>query len=195
MITDSHHQLKTDIYTTVPDVLICNAADADLPYRLILWGGAISYDEALRHIDHHRKPGMNYQIWTNPSTGAQGTVSVIQTDDKDAKDIIANDRNSVCYRVITPAQAEAQEAKKRSAFPWRLMCRTRPPLLGEFGHIVERNDRVIAYHTGYQPDCPRWAPDISWIDSIYAIYVRDHATAILLKMAIGDCDPEGPGAA
>jgi hypothetical protein len=31
MINDRYHQLKTDLYTTVPDLLICETVD--IPYR------------------------------------------------------------------------------------------------------------------------------------------------------------------
>ena len=193
MTIDPHRQLKTDLYTTVPDLLICETVD--LPYRLIFWGGAISHDEAMRRIDHRGTPGMNYRVWANPSTGAPGMVSVIETDDKNAEHTIASGLFSTCYRVITPAQAEAEEADARSVFPWRLMCRTRPPVRGEIDHILDRRDGVIAYHTGYRPDAPRWAPDMCWLGTIYAIHVRDFTVANLLKTAIGDCDLEGPGAA
>jgi hypothetical protein len=190
MITDPYHQLKTDLYTTVPDLLICEAANASLPYRLILWGGAISRDEATRRIGDHGTPGMLYLPQNNPSIGGIETVSVIETDDKHAERTIAHDLFSTCYRVVTPTRAKAEEAKVRSLFPWRLMCRTRPPVLAEFDHIVDRDERMIAYHTGYRPDAPRWAPDIGWLGTIYAIHVRDYDTAILLKTAIGDCDLE-----
>lgn len=193
MIIDTYHQLKTDLYTTVPDVLVCEAFD--LPYRLVLWGGAIGRDEAVRRIENHGKRGMTYQPWSDPIVGDHATVTVIDTDDNDAGRTIANDRNSTCYRLVTPAQAEAEEATTRSVFPWRVVCRTRPAVLAEFDHLVESSDRMIAYHTGYRPDCPRWAPDISWVGTIYAVHVRDLHTATLLKMAIGHCALEGPGAA
>lgn len=193
MTIDPHHQLKTDLYTTMPDLLICETVD--LPYRLILWGGAISHDEAARRIDAHDKTGMVYRPWFNPSIGGPATVSVIETDDKHAERTIGLGLFSTCYRAITPAQAMVQEAQKRSVFPWCLTFPVRPPARAEFDHIVERSDRVIAYHTGYQPEAPRWAPDVCWLGTIRAIHVRDHDTAVLLKTAIGDCDLEGPGAA
>lgn len=194
MIIDPHHQLKTDLYTTVPDLLICDTVD--LPYRLILWGDPISHDEAVRRTRANEVKGWQHCIWENPCVAGRGTVSVIETDDKNADRTIAYDRHSTCFRVITPAQAEAEEAKKRSIFPWRLMCRTRPPVRSEFDHVVEPNERLIAYHTGYRADGLRWAaPDICWLGTIYAIHVRDHDAAVLLKMTIGDCDLEGPGAA
>lgn len=188
MITDPHHQLKTDLYTTVPDLLICETVD--LPYKVILWGYPISHDEAIRRIDQFGAPGMNYKLWTNPGDGASGTVSVIQTDDKHAKRTVAQGLFCTCYRVITPAQAKAEEDKERLVFPWRLMCRTRPPLESEFDHIAESSDLRLVYHTGYLYDAWHGAPDISCIDTIYAIHVRDYDTAVLLKMTIGDCDLE-----
>jgi hypothetical protein len=193
MNIDLCHQLKTDLYTTVPDLLICEAVD--LPYRLVLWGGAISHDEAIRRIDDYGTPGMKYRVWSNPSVGALGSVSVIRTDDKHAERSVARGLFSTCYRVITPAQADAEDADVRSVFPWRLMCRTRPPVPGEIDNIFFGGDGVIAYHTGYRPDGLRWAPDVSWLGTIYAIHVRDFTIAMLLKTAIGDCDLEGPGAA
>lgn len=193
MIIDPHHQLKTDLYTTVPDLLICEAVD--LPYQLILWGDPISHDEAIRRIDDLGTTGRNYRIWTNPSISVPGTVSVIHTDDKDAERTVATGLFSTCYRAMTPAQAIAQEAQKRSVFPWRLTFPARPPLNADFDHIVEPSDRVVSYHTGYQPEAPRWAPDICWLGTIHAIHVRDHYTAILLKTAIGEVHVEGPGAA
>jgi len=193
MIIDPHHQLKTNLYTTVPDLLICEAVD--LPYRLILWCDPISHNEAMRRIDDLGTIGRNYRPWSNPSVGAPGTVSVIHTDDKDAAHTIAHDLLCTCYRVITPAQAIAQEAQKRSVFPWCLTFPVRPPLNADFDHIVERSDRLVSYHTGYKPEAPRWAPDISWLGTVYAIRVRDFDTAHMLKIAIGECDLKGPGAA
>ena len=185
LVDPYHHQLKADLYATIPDLLICLSADEQYPYRLIFWHGAIDHAEAARRIAAHGARGKSYRVWRNPSTDGNGSVSVIETDDQEAERTIGAGIFASCYRVMTPEQAAAEDATTRSLFPWRIMCRTRSPLPGEVRHILGR-DGIIAYHSGYHPDCPRWAPHVEWLGTVYAIHVRDEMTAILLQIAIGD---------
>lgn len=189
MLVDPYHQLKSDLYSTNSDMLICTSADARLPYRFIIWRQAISYDDAIARVDANGVPGKSYRIRRNPSVGGLALVSVIDTDDADIAKTVASDLYGFRYRLITPEEALEEDAFMRSLFPWRVMCRKRPPTRAAFQHLLDGDEGVIL-HTGYRPDCPRWAPDRSWMGTVYAIHVRDFTTAHLIHLAIGDCTLE-----
>lgn len=191
MQIDPYHQLKTDLYSTVPDVLVCPAANPEMPYRLIFWERPLGVDEVEQRIADSGAPRSNFNPWMNPTTGERGLISVIETVDENARKTIGAGLLCSCYRVMTPKEAEIEDAQTWAAYPWRIMCRERPPLAREFEHLLHQ-DAIIVRNTGYRPDCPRWAPDISWARTIYAIHVQDFVTANLVQMAIGDSVLEGP---
>lgn len=189
MIFDQYQKMKTDLYCTEPDLLICPSADEAFPYRLIFWHTEIDYAEAQRRIREHGVKGKNYRVWRNPSIDGNGAVSVIETDDIHAETTLGTGLVSTRFRVITPKQAENDEAEKRLVFPWRIMCRTRPPAPNLIREIMGRRG-TIAYHSGYDPNGMRWAPDNSLLGTVYAIHVRDETTALMLQIAIGDSTME-----
>jgi hypothetical protein len=196
MLIDPHSRLKADLYSTADDALVVAHGSFDLPFRLIIWGRAISYDEAGARVQRHGRPDYDYRICRNPTTShvSLASVSVIETDDPDAAGTIGRGLIAHCYRLLTLDAAQREADRWRASYAYRLVRRTRTPSEDAFAHLLE-GDEAIIRNVGYEPDMPRWPLSSHAEDTVHAICLNDPVLATLFVLTIGDFDLQGRGAA
>lgn len=194
MLIDPHGRLKADLYSTADDALVVAHGSFDLPFRLIIWGRAIPYEEAEVRKQRHGRSDRQYRIRRNPATGDDASVSVIETNDPDAASTIGRGLLAHCYRLLTPEAAQREADRWRGSYAYRLVRRSRTPTEAAFAHLLE-GDELIVRNVGYESDLPRWPRSFHTEDTVHAICLNDPVLATLLDLAIGDFDLQGPGAA
>ena len=194
MLIDPHSRLKADLYSTADDALVVAHGSFDLPLRLIIWGSAITYEEAEVRKQRDGRSDREYRILRNPTTSQTGSVSVIETDDPAAASTIGRGLLAHCYRLLTPEAAQREADRWRGSYAYRLVRRSRTPTEAAFAHLLE-GDELIVRNVGYESDLPRWPRSFHAEDTVHAICLNDPVLATLLDLAIGDFDLQGPGAA
>ena len=196
MLIDPHSRLKADLYSTADDALVVAHGSFDLPFRLIIWGSALSSDEARARVQRHGRPDYDYRICGNPTIGhvSSASISVIETDDPDAASTIGRGLLAHCYRLLTPDAAQREADLWRASYAYRLVRRSRTPAEAEFAHMLE-GDELIVRNVGYEDNMLRWPLSSHAEHTVHAICLNDPVLAELFAITIGDFDIQRPGAA